>query len=340
MTLSPRAKRFCRSYPNRLPVLKEAAVELEAFVIDSLKGYNFDLHLISARAKSFASILGKIRRKGYRDPARRLTDQLGVRVITYYANDVDRVAVALRARLDVDESKSIDKRTDLNIQEFGYRSVHLIARLRESDSMQPNCSKLKRHVFEVQIRSILEHAWAEIEHETNYKAGINFPDLYKRRFGAIAGALEILESQFLVQKKERDSMIDMYRVTYEKGNDGDVRLDAARLLGLLEARRPLGLSWRQAEMSGSPFPPRLEATCVNALAAVGVTTGNQFEQLLKSRRLLAASKEFAGDIGLAPAEISHLVLCVLAVGLMNHDILVEEYPELVEDISLRAVLGL
>lgn len=337
MPLSPRAKGFCRAYPSRWPTLKEAAAELEAFIVDALRDHNFDLHLISARAKSFASILGKIRRKGYRDPARRLTDQLGVRVITYYASDVDRVAAVLRARLEVDETQSVDKRMDLNIQEFGYRSVHLIGRLTESDAQRPNYSTLGRHLFEVQIRSILEHAWAEIEHETNYKAGIKFPDSYKRKFGAIAGALEILESQFLVQKTERHSMIDMYKRVYEAATDGDVQLDAARLLGLLEAIKPLGLSWRQAETLARPFPPRLEATCVSALAAVGITTGDQLRELINSRRLRAAARRFASSIGLNPDETSHLVLCVLAVGLTNRDILVEEYPELVEDVSLRAI---
>jgi len=48
-------------------------------------------------------------------------------------------------------------------------------------------------------------------------------------------------------------MIDMYKRAYEGGGDGDIQLDAARLLGLLEAIKPLGMSWRQAETLGVRF---------------------------------------------------------------------------------------
>ena len=186
MPLSTQAKAFCRSYPDRLPELKEAATQLERFISATLEGHNLDLHLISARAKSPESVLSKIRRKHYGAPARQLTDQLGLRVITYYENDVDKVAALLRNHLEVDEKRSVDKRAQLNTQEFGYRSVHLISRLLAADARRPGYEKLQEKTFEVQIRSILEHAWAEIEHETNYKAGISFPNSFRRKFGAIS----------------------------------------------------------------------------------------------------------------------------------------------------------
>jgi ppGpp synthetase/RelA/SpoT-type nucleotidyltranferase len=335
MALSTRARAFCRSYPSRLPLLEEAASQLEAFIADMLHERNFDLHLVSARAKSFTSMLSKIRRKGYRDPNRRLTDQLGVRVITYYESDVDPVAYFLRLRLEVDDKKSVDKRTQLNIREFGYRSVHLIARLREADARQPRYATLGRQLFEVQIRSILEHAWAEIEHETNYKAGVSFSDPYMRRFGAIAGSLEILEAQFLAQKKERNLLIDKYKTRYQNGEDRNASLDAARLLALLELLRPNGLSWRHAEELGNQFAPRLEATCVSALDAVSIRSADQLTHVLRQPRFRGAVRRFASSIGLDPGETSHFAIVVIAVGITNRDVLLEEYPELAEDISLR-----
>jgi len=78
---------------------------------------------------------------------------------------------------------------------------------------------------------------------------------------------------------------------------------------------------------------------VSALAVVGIASGDQLRELINSGRLRAAVTRFAGSIGLNPDETSHLVLCVLAVGLTNRDILLEEYPELIEDVSLRAIFG-
>ncbi|MGZ8842526.1 MAG: GTP pyrophosphokinase [Pyrinomonadaceae bacterium] len=335
MALSVQAKAFYRHYQGNLPELKDAAAQLELFIAEVLRYSNLDLHIITARAKSAHSVLSKIRRKKYGAPRRQLTDEIGVRVVTYYENDVDRVAELLRDRLNVDERRSVDKRTQLDIQEFGYRSVHLISRLRDSDAKQPTYSLLKDQLFEVQIRSILEHAWAEIEHEINYKAGIKFAEPFRRTFGAIAGSLEILEAQFLALKRERNLLIGQYKIAYDKGLDVDEELDAARLLALLEVLRPNGLSWRTAEENGRQFPPRIEATCVSALAAVGIRTANQLKSVVRTPRFRGAVKRFANNIGLDPAESSHFALSVIAVGITNPQALLEEYPELVEDIALR-----
>jgi GTP pyrophosphokinase len=95
----------------------------------SLDEKNFDLHLVSARAKEPLSLLQKIRRKEYDDPATEFTDRLGVRVITYYAEDVDPVVETLKNALRIDDPWSDDKRVALALREFGYRSVHLLAQI-------------------------------------------------------------------------------------------------------------------------------------------------------------------------------------------------------------------
>jgi hypothetical protein len=55
---------------------------------------------------------------------------------------------------------------------------------------------LRKRWFEIQVRSLLEHAWAEIEHEIVYKSGITQPDAVRRRFAALAGSLELFDSEF------------------------------------------------------------------------------------------------------------------------------------------------
>src|SRR5439155_19155749 len=98
--------------------------------------------------------------------------------------------------LTVSTSKSIDKRTELGLKEFGYQSVHVIARVRSSSPNLGWFREVGPDWFEIQVRSILQHSWAEIEHEVVYKSGVAYPQSFKRAFSALAGTLEILDKQF------------------------------------------------------------------------------------------------------------------------------------------------
>src|SRR5438876_435182 len=117
--LSQKARRFYERYVERFDDLERAADIVERKARDVLGPHNFDLHLVTARAKDAASVLKKIRVKGYGDPARQLTDQIGLRVITYYESDVDRVSLVLRSAFEIDEKRSEDKRVSLGLTEFG-----------------------------------------------------------------------------------------------------------------------------------------------------------------------------------------------------------------------------
>jgi ppGpp synthetase/RelA/SpoT-type nucleotidyltranferase len=74
----------------------------------------------------------------------------------------------------------------------------MIVRLKGPRSKPPEFAFARGKWFEIQVRSILEHAWAEIEHEVVYKSGMEFPGQFKRRFAAIAGLLEMIDKDFLM----------------------------------------------------------------------------------------------------------------------------------------------
>jgi len=262
----------------------------------------------------------------------------GVRVVLYYQDGVDPAARALREAIEVDERRSVDKRRDLQVRQFGYRSVHLVARLGER-LREPSLHEFSNMWFEIQVRSILEHAWAEIEHEICYKSGVLFPDVVLRRFGALAGTLELLEAQFSNLRGARDELVTRWRAVYEHDGDPDVTLDAARLIALLEVLRPGGLGWRTALKAGSPFATRTEATCVEALAAAGVTTAAQMKHVASSRKSVSLIRAFASLSRVRPEEVSHFASVVLSIGAYRPSTL-DEYPELVQDANIRTVLRL
>ena len=64
---------------------------------------------IEHRIKQEASLAGKLMRKGHKyTDINSLTDIVGVRIITFYTDDVDKVAAIVKRALDVDWKESVD----------------------------------------------------------------------------------------------------------------------------------------------------------------------------------------------------------------------------------------
>ena len=110
---------------------EEIALALEDYLADILLRANVKAMMVTARAKSLQSIIGKLLRKPYKRPKAGVTDRVGARVIVYHAADVDKVTETLRRTLEVRKHHSIDKRLVLGLREFGYRSYHLVATTRD-----------------------------------------------------------------------------------------------------------------------------------------------------------------------------------------------------------------
>ncbi|SEO47626.1 GTP pyrophosphokinase family protein [Mucilaginibacter sp. OK283] len=159
------------------------------------------LHQIVGRLKDSNSLSNKIEKKG--DKYRQLsdiTDLVGLRIITYLESEVDIIAEILKKEFETDEENSIDKRILKNDQ-FGYRSLHIVLSLSAERIKFSEYSKFAFFKCEIQIRSILQHAWAEIEHDLGYK-GVNIPDDFKRTFNRLAALLETADLEFVKLKSQ------------------------------------------------------------------------------------------------------------------------------------------
>jgi putative GTP pyrophosphokinase len=155
------------------------------------------VHSITFRVKDRDSLKRKIGRpdKSYTCLAD-ITDISGVRVITYLPEVVDEISRIIKTEFAVDKINSIDKRQVLDPDRFGYLSVHYVVSL---SPQRLKLSEYKRYASlkcEVQIRSILQHAWAEIQHDLGYKTSLEIPNEIKRRFFKLAGLLEVADDEF------------------------------------------------------------------------------------------------------------------------------------------------
>lgn len=331
VALDPSAQEFLEVYERQYRQYQTEAHHVRDLIGEITRSTGPLVHTITARAKSPESVRAKIRRKHYRDPEQQVMDLIGVRIITYYHDDVQPIVAQLQENLDINISESVDKRVQLGLREFGYRSVQLVARPKADHAYTRSLQIPQDRWFEIQIRSILEHAWAEIEHEIVYKSGVQYPEDVVRRFASLAGTLELLDNEFLALRHERNDLINRYRDIYTQNEENLEPFDVARLLGFLEASRPRGRSWRQSEEAGVPFHPGLDASCVEALKAVGLDTPGALEAAFNSPRFHSALSLFATSHGIAPENVSHVAAVVLAVVVTDARVVKRYFPEIMID---------
>ena len=105
----------------------------------------------------------------------------------------------------------------LREERFGYQSEHYLVRLSNKRTALPEYNPHLGLVAEVQVRTILQHAWAEIEHDIQYKSSITIPNTIRRRFMALAGVLEIADREFQAIQDEDKLLKQQARTSVEEG---------------------------------------------------------------------------------------------------------------------------
>lgn len=168
---------------------------------DLLSEKEIAIHQLSNRTKDIESLSRKIDRKEGKYKALSEITDLGIRIITYLESDVNAVADIVDSEFLIDKSNSIDKRI-LKTDQFGYKSLHVVVSLNEKRSALTEYKKYKGLKCEIQIRSILQHAWAEIEHDLGYKSKTAIPETSIRSFNRLAALLETADMEFDRLKKD------------------------------------------------------------------------------------------------------------------------------------------
>lgn len=185
-----------------------------------------------------------------------ITDIAGIRVITYYDSDVDRVAKIVEQEFCVDKENSIDKREALDPEKFGYCSVHYVVTLNETRLQLSEYRSYAGMKCEIQIRTVLQHAWAEIEHDLGYKNEIAVPRDIRRSFSRLAGLLEVADKEF---QEIRDFLAEyLQKIQTEMKSDtpelSDCELDAVVLETFINTSQTVQkLNQKISEIAGMEF---------------------------------------------------------------------------------------
>lgn len=200
-----RKKNWIAEYQVRRPIYERYCLKLQALLEDLLSSSGIAYHVVEARAKTISSFIEKLDREGksYNNALDEITDFAGVRVILYYVSDVDKLSRVIDQEFRVDTSKSIDQRTSLALDQFGYLSVHKIVTLSEQRSRLPEWTGLKELFAEIQIRTVLQHSWAAISHALQYKREVEVPDQFRRRLVRLSGLLELADEEFAALRESQ-----------------------------------------------------------------------------------------------------------------------------------------
>ena len=152
-------------------------------------------------------------------------------IITYFDDEVDQIAAMIEEEFVIDQDNSVDKRK-IDNDKFGYRSLHYVANLKRDRINLPEYSSCGERKFEFQIRTILQHSWAEIEHGLGYKGEFEIPSTAKRTFYRVAALLEQADIEFVKLK----STIAEYESSLSQGiknNPSQIEINRASLTSFM-----------------------------------------------------------------------------------------------------------
>lgn len=204
MAASRKAEQI-RSYEEVRPQYVALSASLQNLIESLLRSEGIRFHLVESRAKTTESFSEKISRPGkrYKSPLSDMTDLCGVRVICNFHDDIAKVIDILRTEFVVKEEQFSNSRESLESFRFGYLSYHLICQISERRYELPEWRQFKNLNVEIQVRTVVQHAWSAVSHIVNYKQDSDVPSALQRKLNRLAGLFELVDEQFVEIRNER-----------------------------------------------------------------------------------------------------------------------------------------
>lgn len=215
-------------YEEYIPYLTQIMKNIKAKLINEIKLSSEPTY--KSRVKGFNSYYKKVLRKHSEEAAVSkelicLTDMMGIRIICTFLEDIKEVQNQLASMFEIKEIEI--KGENQSFREFGYESVHVLISIPDyciPKDLPENIVIPKNMVCEIQIRTILQDAWAEVEHELIYKTEFNPFDIPLRRklasMNASLSLADIIFQEIRDYQKNLQSEMNQRRLSfYEMADD-------------------------------------------------------------------------------------------------------------------------
>lgn len=241
-------KALLDTYSSLKSELTNIQNKIESQLAEQITQAQIKVHSLNGRVKGEQSLEKKLARpdRDYKELSQ-VTDLLAFRIITYSEDLIPQVARVIENTFAVDFAHSVNKLESEEADKFGYRSLHYVCAL-----PSPGLEGFK---FEIQIRTILQHTWAEIEHDIGYKASEQLPREFRRRFSQIASLLEVADREFA---SIRLDLSEYSQSVKSQAIQDNLELDSLTLASLVEKTEIRALDAQVAQFldrkqSSEPF---------------------------------------------------------------------------------------
>ena len=268
------------AYHEQLPLYEK----LKAIVVEQIYTCLHENHIriagLEFRIKEEKSLANKLELKGYKyHSINDVTDIVGIRVITFFSDEVDIISALVEQMFDIDWENSVDKRKSLEIDRFGYMSLHYICRLPGPICKEADMLELCQIRFELQMRSVLQHMWANMYHDMGYKSDVEIPVEYQRNMNRLAGMLELADEQFSRIRREINDYRRNVQSLVATGNFDEVPLNGDTFRSYLDLKPYQRLMEKIAAINQAEIYEDSLIPYYNVLLHMGMKTVGDIERL-------------------------------------------------------------
>ena len=305
-------------YRKLRPALMKMKGVALSLIREDIADKNLYVTATEARVKEEQSLAGKLALKGAKyASAHDITDLLGVRVITFYSDDVEKIAAMAENLFIIDRANSVDKRKMHQLDSFGYNSLHYICRIPRRLYQDSEFPEINDIPFELQIRTSLQHVWATLYHDSGYKSGVEVPKEYLRQMNRLAGMLELADEQFCLIRSGINDYRRRVQSLVADGRLEEVALDGDTFKSYLtmhpfDALNRRIASLNQAEIQEAPLQRYLPV-----LKDLGLTTLGDVQQMIydcqEDAYRLASYQLGVTDIDIITSSVALQNLCIIRI---------------------------
>lgn len=263
------------------------AFKIEDLLRTIIEGNEIDIHMVESRAKTVLSFQEKLTRPGkiYSNGLSDLADLCGSRIIAFYQDDCEKIGAIIKAEFNVWEEELSHSMDRLESDRFGYIATHYVATLGAGRADLVEWKPYAGVKFEVQVRTVVQHAWSAVSHAVQYKQETRIPSKLQRRLYRIAGLFELADEEFVGIREQKRLLLEEAAQLIES-KSLEIPLSSSTIEEFIKSWPSRKKMVAAARRGGFSVSKKIEggyvAEIYSLLSSGGVTTVDQMAALLNS----------------------------------------------------------